>query len=175
MRMKLVVMLALVAVLAVMVAAPVMAERPLRGPLDTHFNLGFGNEMTPCPDITWAGTVQFGDEVYGLAWSPTSGLKEAGGSLHLAEERWMIYEEPFAFEGEDVFTECADEENAVVMSGYDKGVESLANLHAVGNGRVDWVHPDGPFDEALEGRNTHFSGVVSDDLLHFPGTFRINR
>jgi hypothetical protein len=61
------------------------------------------------------------------------------------------------------------------MWGDEKGVESFPNLHAVANGRVDWVDPDGPFDEALVGRNTHWSGVVADNLVYFTGTFRINR
>jgi hypothetical protein len=171
MKRNLTVVLAVLVVLSLVVAAPVSAEQPLRGVLDTHFNLGFGDTTTPCPHITWAGNVELDGELYGLAWTPLGPPKIVGQSFHV-DERWMIYESPFAFEGEDVFTECGQH---VAMWGDEKAVESLANLHAVGNGQVDWVDPDGPFDTALEGRNTHWSGFVSDDLLHFPGTFRINR
>jgi hypothetical protein len=55
--------------------------------------------------------------------------------------------------------------------GYDAGVQSHVN--AVANGTVEWVNPDGPFDEALTGRNIHWSGP-SDTPGEFSGWFRIN-
>lgn len=170
MKQKLAVIFGVLMLLSLLMTAPVSANQPLRGPLDTHFNLGFGDVATPCAHITWAGNVELNGAEYGLAWTPVALPKAVGQSFHV-EERWMIYESPFAFEGEAVFTEC---DKPVVMWGDEKAVESVPNLHAVGNGQVDWVDPNGPFDEALVGRNAHWSGVVTDDLLHFPGTFRIN-
>lgn len=171
MKRRIAVGFAALTVLSLLAAAPVSAEQPLRGTLDTHFNLGFGDETTPCPHITWAGNIEFAGVEYGMAWTPLAPPKAVGQSFHVVE-RWMIYASPFTFAGEAVFTAC---DETVAMWGDEKAVESFPNLHAVGNGRVDWVNPGGPFDESLLGRNTHWSGVVSDDLLHFPGTFRINR
>ena len=171
MKQKLTVIFGALVVLSLVMAAPVSADQPLRGPLDTHFNQGFGDETTPCPHITWAGNVELNGVEYGFAWTPLGPLEARGQTLRV-EEQWLIYESPFSFEGEAVFTECVED---ISMWGDDKAVESVPNLHAVGNGQVGWVDPDGPFDQALVGRNAHWSGVVSDDMAHFPGTFRINR
>ncbi len=170
MRGRIAVVLTVLTLIVLVMAAPVGAEKPLRGPVDGYFNTGFGDIDTPCAHITWAGTVELGGEEFGIAWMPLAPPKEVGRAFHV-EERWLIYSSTFEFEG-GVFTECGDE---LGMWGDEKAVESFANLHAVANGQVDWVNPDGPFGEALEGRNSHWSGVVAGSLDYFEGTFRINQ
>jgi len=160
------VVLATAVLLSVVTASPLSAKQPLRGWIDADFNLGFGDEATPCPQITWVGNIDIDGVLYGFAWTPTAPLREVGKTIHF-EDMWMIYESPFAYDG-GVFEECEAE---MAVWGYDAGAASHVN--AVANGTVEWVNPDGPFDEALTGRNIHWSGP-SGSSTEFSGWFRIN-
>lgn len=153
-------------ILSLLVVVPVNAKQPLGGWIDADFNLGFGDAETPCPEITWVGNIDIDGVLYGFAWTPTSPLKEAGVSIHYTE-KWMIYESPFEYDG-GVFEEC---DVAVAVWGYDAGAASPVN--AIGNGSVEWVNPDGPFDVMLLGRNVHWSGSLASPI-EFSGMFRIN-
>ena len=170
MRKKWAVPIALVVGLSIVMAVPAGANRPLVGSMDLDFNLGFGDAATACPDVTWAGNIDFDGDVHGMAFVPTAPPEIVKRAFHF-EENWMIYAQPFAFAG-GVFSEC-DDGIPVVLSGYDAGVESLASLIAVADGAVEWVDPGGPFDEALAGRNVHWSGLVEANLVEFSGTWKV--
>jgi hypothetical protein len=166
MRRKLGIVLVMAVILSLLIVVPVSAKQPLRGWIDADFNLGFGDEATPCPEITWVGNIDIDGVLFGFAWTPTSPLREAGQTIHYTD-KWMIYESPFEYTG-GVFEECDVE---IALWGYDAGAGSPVN--AVANGTVEWVNPDGPFDEMLTGRNIHWSGS-SASPIEFSGWFRIN-
>jgi len=170
MRKKWAVLVVLAVGLSIVTAVPAVANRPLVGSMDLDFNLGFGDAAAPCPDVTWAGNIDFDGDVHGMAFVPTAPPEIVGRAFHF-EESWMVYAQPFAFTG-GVLSEC-DDGNPVVLSGYDAGVESMASLIAVANGAVEWVDPDGPFDEALADRHVHWSGLVEANLVEFSGTWRV--
>lgn len=163
MKRKLLILLAIVAVLAVVIAAPVSAKKPLRGEMDLTFN----SETPQCPGFTWVGTIDFDDDdrgPYGMAFVPTAEPKFVGQAFFF-EGNHLIYDSPFT---------CPDQDP--VLWGFDKGVQSNKNLKARSNGYVQGVNPDF-FDESLVGRNVHWDGVTDATgapVLEFEGTFRIN-
>lgn len=168
MKSKLATVLVMVVILSLVMVVPVNAKQPLRGWVDVDFNLGFGDPGTACPEITWVGNIDIDGVSYGFAWTPTSPLRETGGAIHYTDN-WMIYESPFEYDG-GVFEEC---DVGIALWGNDAGAASNANGHAVANGTVEWVNPDGPFDEMLTGRNIHWSGYEGGPT-EFSGMFRIN-
>lgn len=131
----------------------------------SQFNLGFGNPDTPCPQFTWAGTVDLVGETYGMAFIPT-GAAQTGEAFHF-EETWLVYETwDFGFT-DGVLTTC---DGDAVLTGSDSGVVS-PNGKAHANGEV--ASATAPFDESLIGRQARWSGVVSN-VVEFAGTFRVN-
>ncbi|MEA3511157.1 MAG: hypothetical protein U9R51_06955 [Actinomycetota bacterium] len=57
------------------------------------------------------------------------------------------------------------------MWGTDKADADSKGGHA--DGEVLFVDPDGPFDEELVGRSTHWSGDFGESQTKFSGPFRI--
>lgn len=169
MRRRLSTLFAVIAVLSMVMAVPVAAEQPVRGDMDLYFNVGFTDKDAPCPHITWAGTITFDGEIYGMVFIPTD-AKDVGKVHHFWED-WIIYDTPFAFTG-GVLETCTS--GAVVMEGIDKGVFTAANGKYRMNGAV--TDATGPF-AGNEGRQVHMSGVIE---LHpeygeiAPGIFRLN-
>jgi hypothetical protein len=177
MNKRLLLVVALIAALS-LVAAPVSAgaEKPISGEMELYFNLGFGNSSAPCPDITWAGTVELEGTTYGMAFFPT-GEKNVG-QVHHFTEVWKIYDTPFTFVG-GVLAECASGD--VVLSGTDAGVSSPNSKYRM-NGTVGEAFA--PFVQ-WDGRNVHMSGditwaeiVIDEETIIVPATapgyFRIN-
>ena len=178
MNRRILLVVALIAALA-LVAAPVSAgaDKPISGEMELYFNLGFGNPDAPCPDISWAGTVELEGFPYGIAFFPT-GAKDVG-KVHHFTEIWEIYDAPFAFLG-GVLAECRPGD--VVLSGTDAGVSSPNSKYRM-NGTVGEAFA--PFAQ-LDGRNVHMSGditwqeIVVPDVgpitvpATAPGYFRIN-
>jgi hypothetical protein len=176
MRKRFILLLAMLLVLSVAVALPANAEEPLRGDMELYFNLGFGNPEAPCPDITWAGTVEIDGVTYGMAFFPT-GAKDVGKTHHF-EEAWEIYDTPYPFEG-GVLTECTPGD--IVLAGTDAGVSSPNSKYRM-NGTVGTAFD--PFVDWV-GRSVHMGGditwaeiVIGDETIVVPatapGTFRIN-
>ncbi len=140
----------------------------LTGHMDLAFNPGFEDTNTPCPHITWTGTITFGDVVYAITYEPTAPLENDGESLRF-EEIWRIHD-PADIEVEDgVATVCR---GAGLVWGTDKGVGDPTAAHA--DGTVSFVDADGPFDEELVGRSTHWSGEYKQGQNGFSGPFHIN-
>lgn len=157
--------LALVSSLAV--AVPVSAQPSLRGPMESHFNLGFGDASSPCSQFTWVGTVDLAGETFDMAFIPT-GVVAVGRTLHF-QEAWLIYDvADFQFT-DGVLTVC---DGHVAMSGADAGIVA-PNGKASANGRVEFVDPAGPFDPTLADRPVRWSGVVAESLVDFTGKFAI--
>lgn len=176
MRKRFTLLLAMLMVLSVAVSLPATAKEPLRGDMELNFNLGFENPNAPCPDITWAGTVELDGITYGMAFFPTD-AKDVGKTHHF-EEIWEIYDTPYLFEG-GVLTVCTP--GAIVLSGTDAGVSSPNSKYRM-NGTVGEAFD--PFAEWL-GRSVHMSGhitwaeiLVGGEMIIVPatapGTFRIN-
>lgn len=178
MNKRLLLVVTLIAALS-LVAAPVSAgaDKPISGEMELHFNLGFGNEFAPCPDVSWAGTVDLDGNTYGIAFFPT-GEKNVG-KVHHFTEVWEVYGTPFDFTG-GVLTECSPGE--IVLSGTDAGVSSPNDKYRM-NGTVEEAFaPVAQWD----GRHVHMSGditwqeIVVPDVgpitvpATAPGYFRIN-
>jgi len=140
----------------------------LTGHMDLRFNAGFEDTNTPCPHITWTGTIAFGDVVYAITYEPTAPL-EIDGELFRFEEIWRIHD-PADIEVEDgVATVCR---GAGLVWGTDKGVGDPTAAHS--DGTVSSVDADGPFDKELVGRTVRWAGDFSDNQLGFSGTFTID-
>jgi hypothetical protein len=176
MRKRFILLLAMLLVLSLAVAVPANAEEPLRGDMELYFNLGFGNPDAPCPDITWAGTVELDGVTYGMAFYPTD-AKDVGKTHHFVED-WEIYDAPYEFMG-GVLAECVPGD--IVLSGTDVGVSSPNSKYRM-NGTVGEAFA--PFAE-WAGRSVHMSGditwteiVVGYGVIVVPvtapGVFRIN-
>jgi hypothetical protein len=170
MRKRFILLLAMLMVLSVAVALPATAKEPLSGDMELYFNLGFGNPDAPCPDITWAGTVELDGVTYGMAFYPT-GAKDVGKTHHFVED-WEIYDAPYEFMG-GVLTECSPGD--IVLSGTVAGVTSPNSKYRM-NGTVGEAFA--PFAE-WTGRNVHMSGDITwAEIIVVPatapGVFRIN-
>jgi len=176
MRKRFILLLALLMVLSVAVALPATAKEPLSGDVELYFNLGYDQATAPCPDITWAGTVELDGVTYGMAFFPTD-AKDVGKTHHFVED-WEIYDAPYEFEG-GVLTECIP--GGIVLAGTDSGVTSPNSKYRM-NGTVDEAFA--PFAEWAD-RKVHMSGditweeiVLPDEVILVPatapGTFRIN-
>jgi hypothetical protein len=176
MRKRFILLLAMLLVLSVAAALPATAKEPLQGDMELYFNLGFGNTDAPCPDITWAGTVEIDGIIYGMAFYPTD--DGFTGKAHHFDEIWEVYDAPFEFTG-GVLTECVPGD--IVLAGTDSGVTSPNSTYRM-NGTVGEAFA--PFAEWV-GRNSHMSGyitwaemVVGDETIIVPatapGTFRLN-
>lgn len=171
------ILVALVAVLSMVMAVPATAKEPLQGDMELYFNLGYGNQEAPCPDITWAGSVQLDGVDYGIAFFPIAS-EHRGNSYHF-EETWEVYAEPFDFKGGGALMVCAPGE--VVLRGPDKGVEVDNDYHIIGS--VDYAA--GAL-EAWKGRQMRARGTgvfmevvdPAGDIVLVPltahGTFRLN-
>jgi len=177
MKRRSIVLVALVAALLMASTAPVSAKTPLRGEMELYFNLGFGDTGTPCPGITWAGTIELDGATYGMTFTPT-GAKDVGRVHHFWED-WNIYTSPFSFTG-GVLTQCTSGD--VVLAGRDNGITSPNDRYRM-NGSVDQAaFPFGAWD----GRSVHMSGVINWIEIPgpdgapvvvpetAPGTFRMN-
>lgn len=153
--------------MAFALAAPVDAKKPVRGDMDLDFNVGFFGPPALCSEVTWAGSITIDGVDYGMTFIPTD--DHFTGPVHHFEEIWQIHAATFEFDG-GVFTEC---NLPVVMAGLDVGI-AAPNLNGVAHGTVEFVDPEGPFEDSLMGRRVHWSGVVSESGVQFAGPFRIN-
>lgn len=150
-----------------MTEEPVEQSWTLAGHMDLRFNAGFDDENTPCPRITWTGFITFGDDVYAITYEPT-GTPETHGDTFRFEEIWRIHNLDDVQTVDGVATECGGDG---LMWGTDKGEADPTIAQAAG--AVLFVDPNGPFDETLTDRRSHWSGDFSDNQAKFAGSFRI--
>jgi hypothetical protein len=160
MKKRLLLVLALVVALSLLAAAPVSADKPLRGDIDHEY---VGCETPDGRWMTFVGPIDFDGDIYEMAFFNTGVPKIAGNSYHFTED-WEIYATPVV--------DCTPGD--VVAWGYDSGVINLRNLKGVANGQVVDVNPDGLFTESLIGSNVHWNGVNDATYSYFDATFRIN-
>ena len=158
--------------------APASATRPLVGEMELQFNPGWPGpgEVEP----VWVGTVTIDDHEYGMAFFNTGTGKPfdapPSDSVSFFEETWTIYR-TLSFEFNDDGTLNMDEwePGEVVLSGYDRGVFSVANSKYRMNGYVEVAADD--FEERI-GSRVHMSGVLeyadNGAPQYAPGVIRIN-
>jgi hypothetical protein len=161
------------------VAAPAIAKTPLVGTMDLQFNLAWPGPSEEVPD--WVGTVTIDGVEYGMAFFNTGTGKpfesQPSGGVVFFEETWVIYQDlHFAFEEVDAgFVLTEFEPGDVLLSGYDRGVVTLANGSYRMNGFVE--EANGPYESWL-GRQVHMSGTVifsAQGAPNFaPGVFRLD-
>lgn len=152
--------LLLVSLLLVGLAAvPASADRPIRGDIPDQEFVGCDT-----PDgrlLTFTGPIDFDDDRYFITFFRAGEPKFVGNAYHFSED-WEISAEP-------INTDECTPASEVVLSGYDRGVISVANMHTTANGQVEAVNPEydpyARFGECLVGRNVHWSDP--------DGTFRI--
>lgn len=182
MRRKLLLSSLLVLTLTLGVVAPATAKKPLVGTMELQFNLDWPGPSEEIPD--WVGTVTIDGTEYGMAFFNTGTGKpfdsQPNGGVIFFEETWVIYEQlDFTFERIDDqiegFRLTEFNPGDVLLSGYDRGVVSLANGGYRMNGFVEVA--EDPYESWLD-RQVHMSGVVEFSAegapLYAPGTFRLN-
>ena len=168
MNRKLLAIVATVGLLITLTAAPVGADTPLVGEMDLQFNLGLGDPTTRCSQFSWAGTIDFDGDTFGLAFIPTGRID--GGRGFLFQEFWIVYESFVPEFTDGVMTGCGAD---LAMWGYDEGIANGAQLTATAEGYVGGVEPGGSFPEDLAGNRMVFHGMSDASLLEFNGTFAI--
>lgn len=151
-----------------MTEEPAEQFRTLVGHMDLRFNAGFEDADTPCPQITWTGVINFGDDAYAITYELT-GPPEIDGDAFQFEEVWRILDLSNVEVTGGVATACG---GVGLIWGTDKGEGDPTGCRAAG--RVLFVDPDGPFDEVLTGRSVHWSGSFSDSQTKFTGPFQID-
>jgi hypothetical protein len=160
MRRKLLVLLALVAVLAVMVAAPVSAkEKPISGKMEISLNLfkcpGEG------PFLSWTGTVVIDGKTYGWADEPL--LVEDPPVL--PNEKFVYFEEHWTIftleDGEDPNEDpsLACDVNDVVLEGFNTGW-GPPGFTGKADGYVRDAADPGPFALVKDGSRMFWRGKV---------------
>jgi len=168
MRNRMLVLLALVAVLAVLVAAPVNAdvEKPINGKIELTFVLFDCPEPAPGPFITWTGTVVIDGTTYGWADFPTDEFV-IEGNFGFFEEYWTI----FTLEGDEDPRDnplLACDADRVVLEGVNDGWGPATANTGKADGTVTGADPDGPFAEVAPGSRMFWRGKILGNEL-FPG------
>jgi len=164
---RLSVLVVLAMAVSLLSAAPLGADDGYRGVIDADFNAGFGNLATPCSEMSWYGTVDFGSEEYGLLWVSLGG--DPGPTLFRFADMWLLYENySFVVDGDGNLTECM---GIPVIWGYDAGTMRFVDGWTDADGHVEWVDPDGPFPEELVGNRMMWRGTVAGP--EFDGVWKI--
>lgn len=166
------IVLAVVAALAMMVAAPANAggQQPLNG----HMELAlFG---TPCPEpdqppfLTWAGTVVLDGATYGIAYFPTSPPPGEEKFFYFSEY-WTI----FTFDESDLTPAIACDADRVVLDGFDDGRQGPGGA-AKADGTVESVNSAGPLAGVAPESRVFWRGrVTNEGGTEFAATFHIRR
>lgn len=177
MKRKLIAVLAIVGLLTVATATTASAHRrshAARADMELQFNLGFGNpdSGTARADVTWVGTLDFGDgREYGIAFMPTAPLQTFGDWVRF-EERVEIYASD-GFEFTDGVMTTFDP-GPIVFEGWDRGWGTPWDT-AFAAGRVDDVipanDPHGLFKQRVDGNRTFWKGAYGATPAEFSGTY----
>ena len=158
MKRRMMVLLSIVAVVAVMVAAPASADakKQINGKMELTLLLVPCTVEDDSPFLTWAGTVVIGGTTYGWADFPTGPLVEEGGFIYF-EEYWTIFT---LGEDEAVTAAVACDADRVVMDGFNVGWGTPGDTGRA-DGTVESADPDGPFAEVATGSTMFWRGKVT--------------
>lgn len=120
MKKRLLLVLALIAALSLVAAAPVSAggEKPINGKMDLTLEDEFCGTPLKSPLVTWLGTVVIDGTTYGWADFPTE-LPDFETKLGfmLFKEYWTIFD----LNGKDPTVALACDPTLVVLDGYNDG------------------------------------------------------
>lgn len=151
-------MLAIAATLAVILVAPALAKKPLRGTMELEFNPDWSGPSEDVPE--WTGSITIDDAVYDMEFynlgTGKQGNQAPGNTIHFGEI-WVILNG-----------------DTLLMKGTDEGVVSLANSKYRMNGEVTEAYSDFAI---WDGNKVHMSGYITWDdgaPATAPGTLRIN-
>lgn len=158
MKRKLFTLLAIVAVLSAVMAAPVSAKgnshHPFGGEqvmvLNEKPDGGFG--LYGCEDISWFGTIELHGHTFGMALYSLGGYEDDG--LVYYEEGWRIFTGKFKVK-DGQLKRCAP--GKLMAAGIDEGIWHLDTGEFESSGTVD--HASRPF-RSWEGRTVHQDGVT---------------
>lgn len=150
-------LLVLVIALSLLTLAPATARhKPLAGPVDVEFNLGI--EAGPYAGISYAGTAELDDVLYGIVFYPT-GFNDWRHFRFFSED-WEIYpydpNDPFFAFTEGVLTKFSPP-GEPLMSGSDRGVTNMDTGRYWAVGRV--TDAADPF-EGRDGHRTFAKGMI---------------
>lgn len=173
-----------VVVLVGATAVPLNAKQPVRGDQTMVLNedpdtleLGFYG----CDGISWFGSIEIDETIYGMALYPLALNVNASGTLFHYEEGWKVWDEEFTLtydEGAQRYYLDSCEPGDVLLSGTDSGVWTAKTGKFRSNGTVEDAME--PFGDWL-GRHVHQDGVIEpidfadlEDVLGFYGDLRLN-
>ena len=178
MKKRLLLVLALVAALSLVAAAPVNAdgEKPIEGKMDLTFVGGFCAEpVGPDPTLTfvsWIGTVVIDGTTYGWADFPAGAPVPDGNFLNFTEY-WTI----FTVEDDEIpNVALACDPDLVVLDGNNDG-RATRGWAARADGTVASAADPGPFaDVAAESRmiwRGKITSFIGEDPYEFKATLHI--
>lgn len=122
MKRKMLVVLAVVAVLTAAAATPATAGGALHGDIDLTLYVTPCDEADPeSPFLTWAGTIDFGRKTFGKAYFPTAENVDFGNGWSYFEEIWTIFWLPKGELTDDKLIAAACNPRRVVLEGVDAG------------------------------------------------------
>jgi len=174
MKKRLLLVLALVAALSLVAAAPVSAdgEKPINGKIDLTLELEPCLNVNPTgPFVTWVGTVVIDGTTYGWADFPTADP--------VFEKKFMYFEEYWTIftlaDGQAPTVAMACNPDLVVLDGFNDGRGTPGGA-ARADGTVFSAAPLGPFADVDPGSRMIWRGKVtnfSGDADEFKATLHI--
>jgi hypothetical protein len=167
------IVLALVAALGLTVAAPANAGRQQQQPLNGDMELTLFGEWCGVPFgsplVSWAGTVVFDGDTYGIAYFPSTPPPDPEEKFFYFEEYWTI----FTLDESGVTLEIACDPELVVLDGFDKGRQGPGGS-AKADGTVESADPLGPLAGVADESRVFFRGRVTNEAGdEFAATFHI--
>lgn len=177
MKRKLLILLAVAALVATVIAAPAGAfgRHSLRGHQGLDFNLGIVTGEGAAPNVSWVGTVDFRGGTYDIVYRPTAPLVEHGDWIYF-EENVRIYEPgtlSYTFDGNGVIVEFT--EGNVVVEFNERGwLSPRGTGFAWGKVITANGDPGGVLDNVTEGdRIFWYGGYLDETHTTWGGPFRI--
>ena len=172
MKKRLMLVLALVAALSLVAAAPVSAggEKPINGKIDLNLELEFCGLPGESPFVTWVGTVVIDGTTYGWADFPTGDPRFEKKFMYF-DEYWTIFD----LDGEEPTVALACDPALVVLDGINTGRGTPGGA-ARADGTVGSAAPDGPFADVAVGSRMIWRGKVTNfnaDADEFKATLHI--
>jgi hypothetical protein len=162
--------------------APASAAEPIDGTVKMSSNPGSATGTGPCPEVTWAGSLEITDSEgqdgsYGLVLSTTDVPGVNRGEAYLFQEGYAVMTEPLSFDEEGALVACTAGE--VILSGWDAGVGILPKGEFWDTGYVETA--SGPFDgwdHARTYQDGSFTEFIETEAgvpwpVGYEGTFRL--